>query len=152
MKELLEKINAETDEAGGALSVEECIKYREKYRDILQEGEKECPKAVRAKGKRGRPKQTKSRNLLNRLKNFEDDTLRFMENKIVPFTNNLGENALRMTKVQQKISGCFRSMDGAYMFCRIRGYLSTCRKQGVSASEGVRLLFLGKIPNFIDSS
>jgi transposase len=152
MKTLLEKINIAVDEAGGVLEPEECVKYRKKYRSILKKAEKECPTVVRAKGQRGRIKQTKSRNLLDRLKNFEDDTLRFMENKIVPFTNNLGENALRMTKVQQKISGCFRSMDGAYIFCRIRGYLSTCRKQGVSATDALRLLFQGKLPDFVDDS
>jgi len=66
----------------------------------------------------------------------------------VPFTNNLAERDVRMTKVQQKISGCFRSMDGALMFCRIRGYLSTCRKQGLSASDALALVFAGKLPGF----
>jgi transposase len=72
-------------------------------------------------------KRSKSRNLLERLINFEDDVLRFMKEADVPFTNNQGENDIRMTKVQQKISGCFRSMEGAETFCRVRGYLSTCR-------------------------
>ena len=56
----------------------------------------------------------------------------------------LKENNLRMAKVQQKISVCFRSFDGAKIFCRIRSYLSTCRKNGVSASRALRLLFEGK--------
>lgn len=77
------------------------------------------------------------------------DVLRFMENLIVPFTNNQGENDRRMTKVQQKISGCFRSPEGAQMFCRIRGYVSTCRKHGVSASEALTLLFQGEMPAFV---
>ena len=75
--------------------------------------------------------------------------LRFMDEKIVPFTNNQAENDLRMTKVQQKISGCFRSMAGAKTFCRIRSYLSTCRKQDISASEALRLLFEGEQPKFM---
>ena len=71
-----------------------------------------------------------------------------MDIDYVPFTNNLGENDIRMTKVQQKISGCFRSMDGAMIFCRVRGYLSSCRKHGVSSSDALRLLFDGKLPGF----
>ena len=71
-----------------------------------------------------------------------------MTHACVPFTNNAAENAIRMTKVHQKISGCFRSMEGAEMFCRIRGYLSTCRKQGLSATQAMTLVFEGKLPEF----
>ena len=110
---------------------------------------RKCPKELRKKGQKGRLKQSKSRNLLERLRAYENDTLSFMENKIVPFTNNLSENDLRMTKVQQKISGCFRSMNGAYIFCRIRSYLSTCRKNGISINKALKLLFLGTMPDFI---
>ncbi len=95
--------------------------------------------------------RSKSRNLLERLRDFESDVLRFMVEKNVPFSNNQAENDLRMTKVQQKISGCFRSMEGAKTFCRIRSYLSTCRKHDVSASEALRLLFEGKWPQFMMS-
>ncbi len=65
----------------------------------------------------------------------------------VPFTNNQGENDIRMTKVYQKISGCSRSMQGAEMFCLIRSYLSTCRKQHVSASLALELLYKSQLPD-----
>ena len=61
----------------------------------------------------------------------------------------MGENDLRMTKVQQKISGCFRSMDGAKEFCLIRSYISTARKQGMGPSEALRILFNGGRPDFM---
>jgi len=73
-----------------------------------------------------------------------------MDKKGVPFTNNQGENDLRMTKVQQKISGCFRSFKGATAFCRCRSYISTCRKQAVSSSQALRMLFDGKKPAFYE--
>ena len=118
---------------------------------ILKNADAECPAPdeMNRKGKRGRVKRTKARNLLERLIKYESDVLRFMDNKIVPFTNNLGENDIRMTKVQQKISGCFRSMEGAKYFCRIRGYLSTCRKQTINLSQALQLLFRGALPDFL---
>jgi transposase len=152
MKMLLLEINKAVNDAEGKVSPSVAQEYRLKYRALLTEaGQNECPppEDIRKKGQKGRIKKSKSRNLLERLTKYEDDVLRFMENDFVPFTNNLGENDLRMTKVQQKISGCFRSMEGAYIFCRVRGYLSTCRKHGVNATEALRLLFQGKLPDFV---
>jgi len=82
---------------------------------------------------------------------FEKETLRFLDDPVVPFTNNQSENDIRMTKVQQKISGCFRSQKGAAIFCRIRSYILTCRKHGMKASEAMHLLFSGKLPDFLTS-
>ena len=64
-----------------------------------------------------------------------------------PFTNNQGENDIRMTKVQQKISGCFKSMDGAKIFCRVRSYLLTAQKHGINPSQALKALFEGKLPD-----
>lgn len=143
MKKLLEEMNIAVNRAGGELSDKMAEKCRKKYRKILRAAEKECPENMRQRA------QSKSRNLLERLLAFEDETLRFMEDALVPFTNNQGERDLRMTKVQQKISGCFRSMMGAKNFCLIRSYLSTCRKNGVHPIEALRILFSGKLPAFM---
>ena len=150
MKELLEKINREVIDAGGKLDIEKSREFRENYNKLLEQADIESPKPPpKEKGKRGRVKKTKSRNLLERLRAFQDEALRFMEIDYVPFTNNLGESDIRMTKVHQKISGCFRSMDGARIFCRIRGYLSTCRKHGVTSSHALECLFNNKMPDFL---
>lgn len=153
MQTLLKSINQAVIEQDGVLPKEMVQKYRRKYRYLLKQGDIECPppdEGERIPGKRGRLKRSKSRSLLERLRQYEDDVLRFMTLAAVAFTNNLGENDIRMTKVQQKISGCFRSMDGAATFCQIRGYLSTCRKQQVSASEALRLLYAGRLPGFFE--
>ena len=136
LKHLLLDINRVVHAANGVLEESKIEFYKKKYRKILKRGEKECPRPPPTEvGKRGKQKKDFSRNLRERLRNCEDDTLRFMSEAIVPFTNNQGENDLRMTKVQQKISGCFRSREGAKIFCRIRGFLSTCRKNQVSPTE-----------------
>ena len=154
MSTLLKQINQAVHDTGDCLDPTVSELYRKRYQYLLHEAENECPAPnIKEKtGKRGKIARSKSRNLLERLKKFEDDVLRFMDDPIVPFSNNQAENDLRMIKVQQKVSGCFRSMDGAKIFCRIRSYLSTCRKQGVTASDALRLLFRGKWPSFILSS
>lgn len=151
MEQLLRTISQAVDDAGNVLCTEEARHYRKSYKALLKKAEIECspPDTSSGKPKRGRVKRSKARNLLERLINYEDDVLRFMENPLVPFTDNLGENDIRMTKVQQKISGCFRSAEGAKIFCRVRGYLSTCRKQGLTASQALKLVFEEKLPDFV---
>lgn len=143
MKNFLDKLNTVTTQAGGVLSDKVIILYRKKYQKILKIADKECPENLKQRA------QSKSRNLLERLLEYEEETLRFMENEEAPFTNNQGERDLRMTKVQQKISGCFRAIKAAQNFCLIRSYLATCRKNGVSPMEALQLLFSGKLPNFM---
>lgn len=94
-------------------------------------------------GQRGRPKQTPAYNLLQRLTTHRAAVLAFFHHLDVPFDNNQAERDLRMFKVKQKVSGGFRSTGGAAAFCRIRGYLSTLRKQGLSIWAGLASLFAG---------
>jgi transposase-like protein len=91
----------------------------------------------------GRKKQEASKNLLDALLKRADQMLGFLEDLSVPFTNNLAERDLRMIKVQQKISGTFRSPEGATAFCIIGSYLSTMRKQGRSMLEAMAAVFAG---------
>lgn len=151
LKEFLSQLNIQVDRADGKLNSEQQLKYRQAYKDLLAKAQVECPPACTPeKKKRGRSKKSKSRNLLERFIHYEDDVLRFMQHVDVPFTNNQGENDLRMTKVQQKISGCFRSVEGAQIFCRVRAYLITCRKHGMGATEALKTLFEGKLPAFVN--
>lgn len=148
MQDLLVEINQATDKAGGGLSHTAAHVFRSRYQNVLAAGERECP-PPQPKDRPGRVAKTKSRNLLERLRKFETETLRFMSDKLVSFTNNQGENDIRMTKVQQKISGCFRSFEGAQIFCRVRSYLSTCRKQDLTPTQALQTLFSGRLPDFI---
>jgi transposase len=143
MKKLLEEINIKVNKSGGKLSDKKIKQYQELYRRILKAADKECPENKKQRA------QSKSRNLIERLIAFEEETLRFMVEEQTPFTNNQGERDLRMNKVQQKISGCFRTERGAEDFCLIRSYLSTCRKQGVHPMEALRALFSGARPKFM---
>lgn len=151
MKDFLIKVNTEKIAREGEFTKTRIAAIRKRYRKLLDEANLECPApqaVVGATGKR-RVKRSKSRNLLERLRAYENDVLRFVTNMDVPFTNNLGERDIRMTKVQQKISGCFRSEEGARIFCLIRSYLSTCAKHDVSASAALDGLFTGVWPEFI---
>jgi transposase len=151
--EYLYGLRDETEKAGGKLGERRQEEARQEYRRLLGNGDKECPQGEeKPPGKRGRAAKPKSRNLLDRLTGREDEVLRFMTRKEVPFTNNQAERDLRMMKVQQKISGCFRSWEGAKIYCLIRSYISTCLKQGLTASESVSLIFQNKLPGFVTFS
>jgi transposase len=116
------------------------------YRNLMAQGlaANPPPDGGWPKNKRGRPKKTKARNLVERLQEHEREVLAFVYDFSVPFDNNQAERDLRMIKVQQKVSGSFRTELGAKWFCRIRSYISTLRKQGQSAYYALKQAFKGQ--------
>ena len=118
-----------------------------RYEAILKQAQARNPRSERQNKRRGRIKQTLAFNLLRRLHQHTAEVLRFVTDLRVPFTNNLGERAIRMPKVKQKISGCFRTLIGAQNFCTIRSYLDTMHKQGHNLFEVLRLAFMGCHPS-----
>jgi transposase len=125
------------------LSARQCASFEAAYTRIVHAAEQANPPPAPT-GKRGRPKQTPVRNLLDRFIDHRPAVLAFMHDFTVPFDNNQAERDLRMLKVKHKVSGSFRSADGANYFCRIRGYVSTLRKQGHSILDGLTSVFTGQ--------
>ena len=98
------------------------------------------------KGKRGRAKQSPGRNLLNRLRTHQDGVLAFALQAGVPFTNNQAERDLRPSKVKLKVSGCFRTVEGARTYARIQAAISTFRKTNRNVFSSLRRLFSSSTP------
>ena len=133
MHDLLILANKEVEKQAeqGLLSPETLLQIEQDYQQILTVGFAYHASLVPLPtGKRGKQKQRDGKNLLDRLNEKRDCVLRFIHDFSVPFTNNQGERDIRMVKLKQKIGGCFRVLKGGEMFCRIRSYISTARKQG----------------------
>lgn len=129
-----------------SVSDEDLSAFNSRYEAILEQGFAKNPippPSPTEPKKRGRPKRSPPRNLLERLQKQKASVLGFMYDFTIPFDNNQAERDLRMMKLKQKISGCFRSEAGAEKFCRIRGYLSTLRKQGHNLLDALVDLFSG---------
>src|SRR5271168_2340818 len=142
MRAVLREANAAVRaarEAGKkAIPPEEVKAFVERYWAAVRMGltyHRGLPKLQTTAKGRGRPKQRAGHNLLDRLKKFKTETLRFLTDFDVPFTNNLAEQDLRMMKVKMKISGCFRTLEGALDFARMRSVISSARKQGLNILE-----------------
>jgi len=154
LKTLLLDMKAATEQARERgerrLNSLEVVDWEAQFLSILDEGDLAHPRALAPPGKRGRSKQSPARNLLDRLRKHPQAFLCFLEDLRVDFDNNLAERDLRMVKVQQKISGCFRSLAGAQAFSRIRGYLSTLRKQGLPLLSALQATLSGHpvLPSF----
>jgi len=128
-----------------ALAAEDLDRFHKRYLRIVEAGYAQNPATESSAGpkRRGRRKQSKARNLLDRFRDYPEGILAFMHDFSVPFDNNLPERDLRMMKLRQKISGTFRSFDALVDFCRIRGYVSTARKNGLNALDALRRVFTG---------
>jgi len=146
MANLLRSIKKAVDETKGTadhLPAPQIETFERKYDELLAKGFALNPdlpptQAVGLPKKRGRPKRTPPLNLLIRLRDFKPQVLAFMVDFRVPFDNNQAERDIRMVKVQQKVSGCFRTLEGAQRFGRIRGYISTARKNAKNVFEAIR--------------
>lgn len=152
LKTLLLEINEQVEQhkySRNSLSQNILHEFERRYDALLETGfrlnpdEGISPPVRGSPKKRGRPKQSKVRNLLDRLRGYRLQVLAFMYDFQIPFTNNLAERDLRMTKVKQKISGTFRSLEGARFFCRIRGYISTLKKNRRNVLDALYHVFSG---------
>ncbi len=142
MNELLTEIKKYTDECKEQvkdLDFEQIKALEERFNVIVMKGIEENPPFLnpQRKGKRGANPKTKARNLLERFIEHKEKILRFLTDLKVPFENNQAERDIRMMKLQQKISGTFRTTKGAEAFCRIRAYISTIRKNNLPVIEGI---------------
>jgi transposase len=147
LKALLREMKAAVDEARGAglssLSSTSRQAFVTRYRELLAAGHAANPPPERRPHQRGRVKQMPAQNLLERLWLGQDEVLAFLDDLTIPFDNNQAERDVRMLKVQQKVSGCFRSDWGAEAFACLRGYLSTLRKQGVALLAALETVVAG---------
>ena len=148
MAELLLRINNSVERASDAgkdaLDPRLLGRYLAAYERVIASGRALNPPPEPVPGKKGRPKKSKAANLLERLDLRRDDVLRFATNFAVEFTNNLSEQDVRMMKLQNKVSGGWRSEEGARAWVRVRSYLSTARKQGRGRLEVLTQLFAGE--------
>jgi transposase len=154
LSKLLVKIKAAAADARAASAVQLKEKQQgawlRRYDQLVRKAAKTNPVLIQSQHKDDAPTKKKRsgqptpRNLIARLHRRRDEVLRFMTDLSVPFDNNGSERDLRMIKLQQKTSGCFRTADGARQFCRLRSYLSTARKQGHSLLSSLERVMVGK--------
>ncbi|WJW70119.1 IS66 family transposase (plasmid) [Candidatus Chlorohelix allophototropha] len=146
--DLKEEVEVARARSETSLSSARLAHFEERYQQLIAQGlaANPPPQGGWPCGKRGKPRQSKPKNLLDRLDKQRHQVLLFAYRFDVPFDNNLAERDIRMVKVQQKVSGCFRSQEGASFFCRIRGYLSTMKKQGENLLVALLDTFCGQPP------
>ena len=117
--------------------------YLERYDTLLEEATRANPIPERKPGQRGRVAKGKLRSLVDRLTGHKDEFCLFIKNMDVPFTNNLAEKSIRMSKVKIKVSGCMRTENGAKYFVKIMSYIETVKKHGLNIFNAIRTAFKG---------
>jgi transposase len=147
MKDLLKETCTKVSERETKrLTDEELNDLHARYRTILEQGEQELPPIPpKPEGKRGKMAKSDAHNLWERLKKYESAVLRFAHDSHVPFTNNRAERDLRMAKVKQKVSGCFRVEIYAKAYCRISSYLQTMSSKGVNPLLAIQMALAGEV-------
>jgi len=154
MAHLLRTIQADVEAAPApamSLSPDRLAHYEIEYDELITKGlALNPPPKVAPPKKRGRTKQSPPKNLLDRLLTHKSGVLAFMYDFRIPFDNNLAERDVRMVKVKQKVSGTFRTQEGANTFCTIRSYISTARKQEHNVIDAMYGALLGQ--PFVPSS
>lgn len=143
-KMLLETCHLVSERESKCLTVKEYANLQKRYRNILTRGAKELPVLVdKPKGKRGKLAKSDAHNLHERFERHEVSVLRFAKESHVPFTNNRAERDLRMAKVKQKVSGCFRTVTFADAYCRTSSYLQSMANQGVNPLVAIQMVLAG---------
>lgn len=132
------------DEDATSLSKGQLQYWEGKYDKLMKEGQCLHPPPVKQNGKRGVTKKSKTQNMLDRFIHCKDQILDFAKDFQTPFGNNLAEQAIRMMKIKQKISGCFRSKQGAKDFADIRSYIATAKKQSVGIMDALEAVIKGQ--------
>ena len=134
------------------LSEERLQEFSQEYDKIITKGRSENPPPPEdgnAAGKRGRKKKGKTLALIERLETHKASVCLFVNNFDVPFDNNLAERDIRMVKTKTKVSGCFRSLEGAENYLKIMSYVGTVKKHGRSAYDAIKQSLLGKSDFFL---